>query len=267
MHQYLGDWRLLFGKIAAHDTPAAINIEPDFFGYLMQRAGAGKPPTSFPAKVHFSDVAPECASLPENVSGLLRCIVTMGHTLAPKVRLGYHASMWGAYYDVLDASADIEGKAREVADFLNSVGADQTDFVSVETLDRDAGFWETNGGGPSCSVTNGSRGPVYWDVTNASLPNFNQHLRWVTALTERLQRPALEWQTPLGVPSTTCGGSTDHWRDNRVEYFFGHVPDLIAAGIAGMTFGTGAGQQTTIATDGGQFKSKAMAYRAAPVAL
>jgi hypothetical protein len=110
-------------------------------------------------------------------------------------------------------------------------------------------------------VTGGTRGPVYWDETNATLPNFSQHLRWVTALTQRVQRPAVEWQTPLGVPSTACGGTAGHWRDNRVKYFFEHVPQLIDAGVAGMTFGTGAGQQTTIDTDSGQFKARATAYR------
>ena len=44
-------------------------------------------------------------------------------------------------------------------------------------------------------------------------------------------------------------------------------PLLIDAGLAGMTFGTGAGGQTNLGTDGGQFKAAAMAYKAAPVAL
>jgi hypothetical protein len=92
-------------------------------------------------------------------------------------------------------------------------------------------------------------------------------LRWVKALTARMNRPALEWQTPLGLPSTTCGGTNENWRDNRVRYFFSHVPDLVDAGIAGMTFGTGAGGQTNLATDGGQFKTAATAYKAAPVSL
>jgi len=108
---------------------------------------------------------------------------------------------------------------------------------------------------------------VYWDETNATLPNFNQHLRWVKALTTEMGLPALEWQTPLGVPSPTCGGTTGHWRDNRVHYFFGHVPDLISSGIAGMVFGTGAGQQTDLSTDGGQLKNASISYLAAPVAL
>jgi hypothetical protein len=266
MHQYLGDWKLLFGKIAAENVSVAINIEPDFFGYLMQRAANGTAPSAIPAKTHHADIQ-ECASVPETAAGVVECIVKMARSIAPKARIGFHASMWGSWYDVLDPNADIEGAARAVGDFLNGVGAAQTDFVSVETLDRDAGFWETSGGGNTCSVTNGSRGPVYWDETNTALPSFAQHLRWVSALTERVQRPAIEWQTPLGVPSTTCGGTVGHWRDNRVKYFFEHVPDLAAAGIAGMTFGTGADQQTTIDTDGGQFKTKAIAYRAARLML
>lgn len=266
MHQYLSDMRLLFQRIADSGQPAAVQIEPDFFGYLMQRAAAGKPPDQFPAKTQFADLT-ECAGLPETVAGLTRCIVALCRAHAPKARIGFHASMWGAYYDVTDPNADIVGSGKAVADFLNSVGADGTDFVTVETLDRDAGFWETSGGGATCSVIGGTRGPVYWDESNATLPSFSQHVRWVKALTAELQRPALEWQTPLGVPSPTCGGTNQHWRDNRVHYFFGHVSDLVDAGVAGMTFGTGAGGQTDLSTDGDQYKNAAAAYKTAPVSL
>ncbi len=266
MHQYLADVRTLFAKIAASGHPAAVQFEPDFFGYLMQRAAAGTSPDQLPAKTHFSDV-PECAALAETAAGLTRCVVAIGRGVAPAARIGFHASMWGSYYDPLDPNADIEKSGRTVADFLVSVGASGIDFVTVETLDRDAGFWETSGGGATCSVTGGSRGAVYWDESNATLPNFSQHLRWVTALTAELDRPALEWQTPMGVPAATCGGSTGHWRDDRVHYFFGHVPALIAAGIAGMTFGTGAGAQTDLSSDGDQLKSAENAYLTAPVAM
>lgn len=266
MHQYLSDVRLLFQRIADHDTPAVVGFEPDFFGYLMNRAAMGTGPDMITARIHHAD-APECATLPETATGLAKCVVAIGRAVAPKAKIGFHASMWGAWYDVLDPNADIEASGNKVGDFLNALGAAGTDFVGIETLDRDAGFWETSGGGSTCSITNGSRGAVYWDDTNTSLPNFSQHLRWVTAVTAKLQRPAIEWQTPLGVPSTTCGGTNENYRDNRVKYFFSHVPDLIDAGIAGMTFGTGAGAQTHLGTDGGQFKAAALAYRAAPVAL
>lgn len=266
MHQYLTDVKLLFQRIADNGKPAAVQFEPDFFGYLMQREAMGKPPTAIPAKVHHGDL-PQCASLPETAAGLTRCIIALGRAISPTTRIGFHASMWGSYYDPLDPAAKIEESGTKVAQFLRTVGADDTDFVTVETLDRDAGFWETSGGGATCSVTGGSRGAVYWDEANVKLPNFSQHLRWVKALTAELQRPAIEWQTPLGVPSNTCGGANEHWRDNRAHYFFGHVPDLVDAGIAGMTFGTGAGGQTNLATDGDQLKTAAAAYMTAPVAM
>ena len=263
MGQYLSDMRTLFGKIAANGTPAIVQLEPDFFGFLMQRASAGKSPDQIPAAVS----APECPNAAQTVTGLVECVVAIGRATAPMAFIGYHASQWGAYFDVTDPNADVAGSAKTVADFLLSVGAAKTDFVSVETLDRDAGFWETDGGGTTCSVTMGSRGPVYWDEANVALPNFTQYLTWVSALTNELQVPALEWQTPLGVPSDTCGGSNGHWRDNRVHYFFGHVPDLVGAGIAGMAFGTGAGDQTDLSSDGDQLKTAATAFAAAPVAM
>jgi hypothetical protein len=262
MNQYLSDVRLLIQRIGDGGHPAAVQFEPDGMGYLELLATSGMPPDQF--AVTFS--APECSGAAQNMVGFLGCVITIAHG-NPMVRVGFQASMWGYWYDVTSATADIEGSGRAVADFLRSVGADRTDFVTVETLDRDAGFWETNGGGATCSVTNGSRGPVYWDESNTTLPNFAQHVRWVKALTAELQRPALEWQTPLGLPSPTCGGSDQHWRDNRVHYFFGHVPDLVDAGVAGMTFGTGAGGQTNLTTDGGQLKNASIAYMAAPVAL
>jgi hypothetical protein len=266
MHQYLADMRLLFQRIADSGKPAAVQIEPDFFGYLMQRAAMGTTPDKLVARTHFADV-PECSALPETAAGLTRCIVAIARATAPMVRIGFHASMWGSYYDGTNPNADVEGSGPAVGNFLNSVGGASTDFVTVETLDRDAGFWETSGGGTTCSITGGSRGPVYWDEANVGLPNFSQHMRWVKAVTAAMQRPALEWQTPLGVPATTCGGSTMHWRDNRVHYFFGHVADLVDAGVAGMTFGTGAGAQTDLSTDGDQLKTAATAYKAAPLAL
>ena len=266
MHQYLADVRLLFTKIAGTGKASAVQFEPDFFGYLEQRAAMGTSPDQLPAKVHFVDM-PECAALPETASGLMHCVVVLARAVAPLARIGFHASMWGAYYDVTDPNADIESSGRTVAMFLASVGADGTDFVTVETSDRDAGFWETSGGGSTCSITGGTRGPVYWDETNVALPNFAQHMRWVKALTGALQRPALEWQTPMGLPSATCGGSDQHWRDDRAHYFFGHVGDLVDSGVAGMAFGTGAGGQTNLATDGDALKAALTAYKAAPVAL
>src|SRR3954470_2233571 len=89
MHQYLSDVTLLFQKIAANGKPAAAQFEPDFFGYLMQRAAMGKPPSAIPAKVHHADI-PQCASLPETAEGLTRCIIAIGRAISPTTKIGFH---------------------------------------------------------------------------------------------------------------------------------------------------------------------------------
>jgi hypothetical protein len=149
---------------------------------------------------------------------------------------------------------DVAHYGQITGDFMLGVGADQTDFIVVETADRDAGYYET--------VKQNL--PQYWDATNQTLPNFHQHFTWVKALTDRMNLPALWWQMPLGVPSATPGGTAGHYRDNRVSYFFSHVDELIGCGAIGMAFGAGP-DQTTIQTDGGQFSKAAAAYNANPV--
>jgi hypothetical protein len=75
------------------------------------------------------------------------------------------------------------------------------------------------------------------------------------------------WQLPFGVPNTTPGGTPGHYRDNRVHYLFGHLDELVAAGGFAAAFGTGAGNQTYITTDGGQFQSAVTAYFRKPASL
>ncbi len=273
MHVYLSDVHLLFQRLGEYGHPALVQLEPDFFGYLQARMrDMGTTPDAYAAELHFGDV-PECASVPATAAGLVECFVRMRDALAPMTLLGLHASAWADSWDDRTASpSEIEAKAQSVAAFLGAMRADLVEFVTVEALDRDAGFWETSGGNAgTCSVTGGTRGAVYWDETNATRPNFTDHIHWVSALTTALGRPALWWQLPFGAPETTCGGpgggSDGHWRDNRVHYFFSHPEQLVAAGAFGMVFGTGAGRQTDWTTDGNAFHDAVNAYVAAPVGL
>jgi hypothetical protein len=272
MHVYLQDVRTLFQRLHTYGHPALVQFEPDFFGYLQGvMRDAGTSPDAYAAELHFADV-PECASVPNTAAGLVACFDAMRDAIAPNVLIGLHASSWGDYWDDTSATpAEIESHAQGVASFLMAMRADLTDFVTVEALDRDAGFWETSGGGSTCSITGGSRGAVYWDETNATQPNFHDHIHWVSALTTAMNRPALWWQIPFGVPSDACGGpgggSEGHWRDDRVHYFLTHTDELVAAGSFGVVFGTGAGQQTYITTDGGQFHDLVGSYLASPTAL
>lgn len=256
IHQYLLDWKLLFTRLAVFNKPAVVHIEPDFFGYLQQYCiNNNTSPNLMTANIHYVDV-PESVGLPATVVGLMQTIITMARTIAPKVKIGYMPSQWGDFFDLAHTSNGvIIQKATSTATFLRSLGSDDTDFVAIETSDRDAGYWETHG-----------RTDCYWDATNATQPNFANHLLWVSKITELTNRPALWWQTPYGLPSGSSG--TDyHYRDNRTTYFFAHVDQLIAAGGFGVCFGAGSDLQTMPSTDSGDFLGKLNAYKASPTVI
>lgn len=281
MDVYFADLKLLAMRLGALGRPFVVHHEPDSWGYIQQHVEmAGMTADTYAARIHTATFH-DCDDLPETVHGFGRCVVRLFRTNAPMVKLGFHASTWAAWYDPIDPSADLAGSANSIAAFLLSAGADETDFIAVDPLDRDAGYWETHAWNPAtmredptgtCSVDSGGRGyRVYYDESNTTLPNFHQYFTWVRALTAATQLPVIWWQTPLGVPSDTCGGagggSDGHYRDNRVRYFFGHVDELVAAGGFAVAFGTGASRQTFIDTDGNQFHDAVNAYYASPTLL
>jgi hypothetical protein len=145
---------------------------------------------------------------------------------------------------------------------MKKVGADGADFTVMQTVDRDAGCYEA-AVDPNCKRP----GNYYWDESNATSPSFAEHLATAKKYRDGLGRPLIWWQTPLGAPSNTPGGTPDHYRDNRVHYFLTHPSELVAVGGVGVVFGAGAQNQTTIASDNGQFKQLSAAYLAKPALL
>jgi hypothetical protein len=238
------DVKLMYQRLAVFDGPALVQFEPDFWAYMQQASGGN--PTTLPA--HVGSLAPDCAGQPETLVGMGKCLVLLGRKYAPKAILGFHASRWA------------DGDPARVASFLVEIGAGQTDFVTTDTLDRDAGCFEAHVD-PGCQRNDG---PWYWDDTNKTSPNFHDHLAWVKAITDGTGKPMLWWQTPFGVPSATPGGSPGKYRDNRVKYVFDHLDEFIAAGGLGVLFGGGASNQTTYTSDGGQFKTAVTKYFASP---
>ena len=174
------------------------------------------------------------------------------------------ASAWNIAGNT-NTSVDVTVDAKQVATVLAACGQSNADFVVVETSDRDAGYYQT--------VKNQN---TWWDPTDTQLPDYAQHLTWIKALTEALGTPAFYWQTPLG---NSAGTNMDsHYKDNRVDYFFGgtasqvdsgtavtvpaHWSELAAAHVVGVAFGAGAGGQTDPDTDGGNLATKTAAYMA-----
>ena len=247
MTTYWSRLRILFQRLGKLGTSSLVLLEPDFWGFTYFRSpkdGSG------PAQV---TQAPECAGLPNTIAGLSHCYINMRNAYSPKTAIGLDISMWGT-------------SAADVIPFYKALGADKMDFIGLETLDRDAGCYEGTGDSECTKSVPGA----YWDESNVSHPNFHDHLATVQQLTSGIGVPGIWWQTPLGVPSGSAGGTRGHYRDNRVHYFFSHVSELIAAGGAGVMFGSGtspANHQTTVTTDNGQFKNAASGYFAKPVAL
>jgi hypothetical protein len=242
MTKYWTGAKLMYQRLGVFDGPAVVNLEPDFWGFAEQTA-ANDPTT---LAVHVTALEPDCASVTNDIAGMGKCLIILARKYAPKTIVGFHASSWA------------DGDPTKVAKFLVQLDAGEGDFMTTDTLDRDAGCYEAHTD-PNCQ--RGGTG-YYWSDSD-----FSNHLAWVKTMTTGVGVPMLWWQTPFGVPSTTPGGTSGHYRDNRVQYFFSNVDKLIAAGGLGAVWGTGAGNQTDITTDGGQFKNAVAKYFGAPVSL
>ena len=243
---YWGDVKLLFQRLGKFDKPSLVHFEPDFWAYAEQQSH--EDPTSL--KVAIKANAPDCQDVSDDLVGMGYCIVKLARMYAPKALIGFHASEWA------------NGDPNATAAFLKKVGADRTDVIFADLLDRDAGCFEAKVD-PVCQRD----GNFYWDETNTKSPNFHEYLGWSKAISAGVGRPIMWWQVPFGVPSSTPGGTAGHYRDNRVHYIFSHIQEFVAAGGLGVAFGTGAGNQTTPDTDGGQFKDAVTNYFKAPVPL
>jgi hypothetical protein len=250
MRQYWSNVRILFRELKAYDKPALVNFEPDFWGYAQRQSA--DPTNHF---VHVSTDNPDCANQPNNMVGFGHCLLAMARSVAPKAYVGFPPSL---FPDV--ATTEIN--------YMRLIGASDADFVVMQAGDRDAGCFEASytGQDAGCDRTNASNYNT-WDASNTVAPSFASHFAMARRYFEGVQRPLLWWQTPLGVPSQTKGGSPGAFRDNKTDYFLTHPSELVAAGGIGAVFSPGHSSQTTIDTDRGQFKRLSERYLSTPAAL
>jgi hypothetical protein len=249
MSTYWSRLKLMYQDIATYDKPTLVNLEPDFWGYAEQAARNGDPSTV--AAVVTSN--PDCSNLTNDVKGIAGCMLAMARKYAPKAYVGFPFSTWGGTSDA------------NVIAFMNALGAENADFIVEQTSDRDAGCFEVTPQPSWCTRTGSG---WYWDATNATHPNFQDYLTQAQTYQSGIGHlPLIFWQTPEGVPSTTPGGTANHYRDNRESYFLTHASELTAVGGLAVTFSTGETHQTNITTDGGQFQSLSSQYLASPAPL
>ncbi|HEY3452945.1 MAG TPA: hypothetical protein VGK67_41770 [Myxococcales bacterium] len=246
MSRFLADWRFVLQQIGMQK--ALLHIEPDFWGYCEH---VNADPHGTPAAVASANPT-DCAGQENSIAGLGRCMISMARKYAPNARVGLHGSAWGTKIDVLgntDPAFDVAGEARKLGRFLKACGAADGDFVVVDASDRDAGYYQSVGR------------QSWWDETNATLPHFHQAFAWAKALAEEVGQPIIWWQLPVG--NMALDDTADHWRDNRVDYFFAHADEVAAAHGVAMAFGAGMGGMTTPSTDNGNLIAKVKAYSAA----
>lgn len=247
MSAYWNNVRLLFQQIKIYGKPTLVNLEPDFWGYTQRLSTNADPATVFALVSSDAD----CSNLPNNVAGVSQCLIQIARKYAPNAYVGFPPALFGDLYS-------------SALGYMQKLGADKADFVVMQTLDRDAGCFELVPQPSYCQRTGSN---WYWDETNATSPNFKEHFALANSYHRGLQLPILWWQTPLGVPSAKAGGSATQYRDNRANYFLTHGSELVAAGGIGVVFSTGEVNQTSINTDGGQFKRLSTSYLANPAAL
>ncbi len=246
MAAYWAQVKLMYQKIAETGRPTLVNLEPDFWGFAEGSAPGGDP-AKLPARV---STVPECASQPNTAVGVVGCLLKLGRTYAPKARMGFPPSMW-------------YGNADATGTFMAKLGADKADFIVAQTSDRDAGCFEMPTPVDECAGR--GTGPFYLDENNVTTPNFNQSLAmWSTVRSHLGGLPILFWQTPMGVPSATPGGTPKHYRDNHVQYMLTHPTQYTGNGVFALVFSPGGATSADITNDGGQFARLFKAYLAKP---
>jgi hypothetical protein len=224
---YLNDYRFFLQKIGtSHDM---IDLEPDFWGFV----DAVGDPHHVPAQVTAADPT-DCGSQENSAAGLAQCLIAMAHKYAPNTEVGLHLTCW-------NWQSDVQGCVKDYA----SLGAQNADFLVADVSDRDAGWYALPANGGS---------NTYWADQQAKAA-----LSYYKTMATSVGKPVVLWQIPVG--NMSQNNRLNHYQDDKVDWLFAHMDQVAAAHIAGLFFGPGEGEQTTVESDGGNLISKTVAYR------
>jgi hypothetical protein len=244
-----------------------LHLEPDLSGYAQQLSvdrtrcagdcisGVGPDnPAGVRASVASSGIS-QLKAFPNTLQGFYTAVLYLRDLYAPRVSLAYHVSNWAtASTGRVDGNnqtsnsmtlgtvpVDAAALGQRVARFAALNGATSVpmdrpgpdtshyDVIFNDILDNDAGYFATELNHPE----------YWWDNQNIDLPNFARWETYLGAITKDTALPATVWQVPLGntvykVENNTPG----HYQDNRLQYFFDHLPELKAIGVTGLIFGS-----------------------------
>ncbi len=224
--RYLNDYRFFLQKIG--NSPEMIDLEPDFWGFARSLGNLHQ----VPAQVSGANPT-DCGSQENSAAGLARCLIAMARKYAPNTAVGIHLSCFDWQSNT----------ARCVKDYAD-LGARNADFLVTDVSDRDAGWYAQPAHGGSNH---------FWTDQKAA-----EALRFYRTMAESVGRPVVLWQIPVG--NMAQNNTLNHYQDDKVDWFFGHLDQVANAHVAGLLFGAGQQEQTTIETDGGNLIRKTIAY-------
>ncbi len=260
MRAYYLTLETFFRRAASARGPVVLQLEPDLFGYVEQRAAHGDAAT-VPAAVASTGI-PTLARLPDTASGFARAVLALRDAYAPRVLVGYHVSVWGTGLDIHlshPTAAQVDRMSAAAAAFYRSLHA-RFDLTFTELTDRDAGYAQTvNGQGPG----------AWWKPID-----FAHDMRFSAGYHRRVALPIVMWQIPLGnTVSPIVNNTPYHYRDNKVQWLLGpgaraHQRAFVRAGGVALLFGGGQAQDTDTGEasgdgrpdDGGYFDARAREY-------
>jgi hypothetical protein len=245
MNAYYANFTLLMQKAHAFGGEVIVQVEPDLWGYLEQRANNGSPSTLSAAVVSSGNA--DLAGLPNTAQGFSWALLKLRDQYAPNVALAIHASLWASFIDIgtsTDPTVDPNHVADQTAAFLNAEGVTTNpygstyDLVFNDVADHDAAWYGNTS--------------HWWDRNDVTLPNFARWLTYMARLHADTGRPLVVWQVPVGNQYfLTLNNSNGHYQDNRAEYFLSNPSALAAAGIGAVLFGKANAGQTNYTDDTG----------------
>jgi hypothetical protein len=224
--RYLNDYRFFLQKIGkSHD---AIDLEPDFWGFARTLGNLHQ----VPAQVSAANPT-DCGSQENSAAGLAQCLIQMTRKYAPNTAVGLHLSCF-----------DWESNLQKCVKDYTDLGARNADFLVSDVSDRDAGWYAQPAHGGS---------DHFWTDQKATAA-----LQFYKTMAESVGKPVVLWQIPVG--NMAQNNTLNHFKDDKVDWFFGHMDQVAKAHVAGLFFGPGQQEQTTVESDGGNLIRKTIAY-------
>jgi hypothetical protein len=236
-----------YNGVSGLGETAIVDVEPDLSGMVEQAEVTGNcfgfciaqadGPQNLTAAVASSG-DPDVAGYPDTFQGFNWALLHLRDLYAPNVLLAVHVSDWATNIDIgsnADPGVDATALGQEAGNFAAQSGAVTTpsgtstyDLVFNDPADHDAGWQSTVNNNPG----------VWWDRTNATLPNFHQWEAYLSGIHQATGKAVLAWQVPIGNQYFDTENNTPyHYQDNRVEYIFSHVAELAQSGLVGVLFG------------------------------